>query len=144
MKGVRPVPGHLLSFRPSYDMMSIVVHISCRCSEIVYINRIENFMFVSNRYFNNLILDFNNFIPSFRVHLKHCSSYHNSSSDLEFYKNVPKLETMGAKNVKKKQSEGNTLLCYEYLFYLNTQVQMIKSFNSLLIQTFPVSALGTS
>jgi len=35
-------------------------------------------------------------------------------------------------------------LRYEYLFYLNTQVQMLKSFDSLLIQKFTVSAQGTS
>ena len=50
----------------------------------------------------------------FRGHLKHCSSDHNTSRDLEFDKNVPRLVTMGAINLKKKQSEGNTLLCYEY------------------------------
>ena len=67
------------------------------------------------------------------MHTKHCSSDHNTSRDLEFDKNVPRLETTGATNLKKKQSEGNTLLCYEYLFYINTQVQVLKSFNSLLI-----------
>ena len=78
------------------------------------------------------------------MHLKHCSSDHNSSRDLEFDKNVPRLVTTGAINLKKKQSEGNTILCYEYLFYINTQVQMLKSVNSLLIQKFTVSAQGTS
>ena len=97
-------------------------------------------MFVSNRYLNNKVY----FIHWFRVHLKHCSSDHNTSRDLEFDKNVPRLVTTGAINLKKKQSEGNTLLCYEYLFYINTQVQMLKSFNSLLIQKFSVSAQGTS
>ena len=97
-------------------------------------------MFVSNRYFNNKVY----FIPWFRVHLKHCSSDHNTSRDLEFDKNVPRLVTTGAINLKKKQSEGNTLLCYEYLFYINTQVQMLKSFNSLLIQKFSVTAQGSS
>ena len=97
-------------------------------------------MFISNRYFNNKVY----FIPWFRVHLKHCSSDHNTSRDLEFDKNVPRLVTTGAINLKKKQSEGNTLLCYEYLFYINTQVQMLKSFNSFLIQKFSVSAQGTS
>ena len=63
---------------------------------------------------------------------------------LEFDKNVPRLVTTGAINLKKKQSEGNTLLRYEYLFYPNTQFQMLKSFNSLLIQKFTVSAGGTS
>ena len=53
---------------------------------------------------------------------------------LEFDKNVPRLATTGAMNLKKKQSEGNTLLRYEYLFYVNTQVQKLKSFDSLLIQ----------
>ena len=77
------------------------------------------------------------------MHLKHRSSDHNTSRDLEFDKNVPRLVTTGAINLKKKQSEGNTLLCYEYLFY-NTQVQMLKSFNSLLIQKFTVSAQETS
>ena len=47
--------------------------------------------------------------PRFRVHLKHCSSDHNTSRDLEFDKNVPRLVTTGAINLKKKQSEGNTL-----------------------------------
>ena len=70
-------------------------------------------MFVSNRYFNNKVY----FIPWFRVHLKHCSSDHNTSRDLEFDKNVPGLVTTGAINLKKKQSEGSTLLCYEYLLY---------------------------
>ena len=98
-------------------------------------------MFVSNRYFNNKVY----FIPWFRVHLKHCSSDHNTSRDLEFDKNVPRLVTTGAINLKKMQSEGNTLLYYdEYLFYINTEVQMLKSFNSLLIQKFSVSAQGTS
>ena len=63
---------------------------------------------------------------------------------LEFDKNVPRLVTTGAMNLKKKESEGNTLLRYEYLFYPNTQFQMLKSFNSLLIQKFTVSAQGTS
>ena len=83
-------------------------------------------------------------IPWFRMHLKHYPSDHNTSRDFEFVKNVPRLVTTGAINLKKKQSEGNTLLCYEYLFYINTQVQMLKSFNSLLIQKFTVSAQGTS
>ena len=96
-------------------------------------------MFVSNRYFNNKAY----FIPWFRVHWKHCSSDHNTNRDREFDKNVPGLVTIGATNLKKKQSEGTTLLCYEYLFYRNTQVQMLKSFNSLLIQNFTVSAQGT-
>ena len=85
-------------------------------------------IFVSNRHFNNK----GYFIPWFRVHLKHCSSDHNNIRDLEFDKNVPRLVTTGAINLKKKQFEGNTLLCYEYLFYINTQVQMLKSFTSLL------------
>ena len=97
-------------------------------------------MFVSNRHFNNK----GYFIPWFRVPLKHCSSDQNNSRDLEFDKNVPRLVTTGAINFKKKQSEGNTLLCYEYLFYINTQVQMLKSFTSLLIQKFTVSAKKTS
>ena len=97
-------------------------------------------MFVSNRYFNNKFY----FIPWFRVHLKHCSSDHNTSRDLEFDKNVPRLVTTGAINLKKKQSEGNTLLCYEHLFLYKYQVQMLKSFSSLLIQKFSVSAQGTS
>ena len=63
---------------------------------------------------------------------------------LEFDKNVPRLVITGAMNLKKKQSKGNTLLRYEYLFYLNTQVQVLKSFDSLLIQTFTVSTHGTS
>ena len=78
------------------------------------------------------------------MYLKHCSSDHNTSRDLEFEKNVPRLVTTGAINLKKKQSEGDTLSCYEYFFYINTQVQMLKSFNSLLIQKFNVSAQGTS
>ena len=78
------------------------------------------------------------------MHLKHCSSDHNTSCDLEFDKNVPRLVTKGAINLKKKQSEWNTILCYEYLFYRNTQVQMLKSFNTLLKQKFSVSAQGTS
>ena len=77
------------------------------------------------------------------MHLKHCSSDHKTSRDLEFDKNVPRLVTTGAINLKKKQSEGNTLLCYEYLFYINSQVQMLKFFNSLPIQKFTVSAHGT-
>ena len=55
-------------------------------------------MFVSNRYFKNEVY----FIPWFRVHLKHCSSDHNTSRDLEFDKNVPRLITTGATNLKKK------------------------------------------
>ena len=78
------------------------------------------------------------------MHLKHCSSDHNTSRDLEFDKNVPRLVTTGAINLKKKQSEGNTLLCYEHLFLYKYQVQMLKSFSSLLIQKFSVSAQGTS
>ena len=97
-------------------------------------------MFVSNNFFNNKVY----FIPWFRVHLKHCSSDHNTSRDFEFDKNVPRLASTGAINLKKTQSVGNTLLCYEYIFYINTQAQMLKPFNGLLIQTFPVSAQGTS
>ena len=97
-------------------------------------------MFVSNRYIDNKVY----FIPWFRVHLKHCSPDHNTSCNLEFDKNVPRLVTTGAINLEKKQSEWNTLLCYEYLLYINTQVQMLKSFNSLLIQKFLVSAQVTS
>ena len=78
------------------------------------------------------------------MHLKQCSSDHNSSRDLELDKNLPRLVNTGATNLKKKQSEGSTLLCYEYLFYINTQVQMLKSFNSLLIQKISVSAQGNS
>ena len=51
----------------------------------------------------------------------------------EFDKNVPRLVTTGAINLKKKQSEGNTLLRYEYLFYPNTQFQMLKSFLNFCI-----------
>ena len=99
-------------------------------------------------YFNNTVY----FIPWFRLHLKHCSSDHNTNCDLEFDKNVPRLVTTGAVNLKKKQSEGNTVVCYEYPFYINTkrkcgdstQVQMLKGFNRLLIQKFTVSAQGTS
>ena len=76
------------------------------------------------------------FVPA---DLKRCSSDNNTSRDLQFYKNVPRLVTTGAIHLKKKQSEGNTLLCYEYLFYINTQVQMLKSFNSLLLQKLTVS-----
>ena len=97
-------------------------------------------MFVLNRYFNNKVY----FSPWFRVHLKHCSSDPNASCDLEFDKNVLRLITTGAINLKKKQSEWNTLLCYEYLFYINNQVQVLKSFNSLLIQKFSMSPQGTS
>ena len=76
------------------------------------------------------------------MHLKHCSSDHNTSRDLEFDKNVPRLVTTGAINLKKKQPEGNTLLCFEYLFYINTQVQMLKSFNGLVIQKFKCVSTG--
>lgn len=62
-------------------------------------------MFVSNRYFTHKVY----FIPWFRVHLKHSYSDHNTSRDLEFDKNVPRLVTTGAINLKKKQSEGNTV-----------------------------------
>ena len=63
----------------------------------------------------------------------YCRSVHflHTSRDLEFDENVRRLVTTVAINLKRKQSE---LLCYEYLFYINTQVQMLKSFNSLLIQ----------
>ena len=64
-----------------------------------------------------------------------------TSRDLEFDENVPRLVTTVAINLMKKQSE---LLCYEYLFYINTQAQMLKCFNSLLIQKFTVSAQGTA
>ena len=72
------------------------------------------------------------------------SSDHNTSRDLEFDKNVPRLVTRGAINLTEKQYEGNTLLFFEYLFYINNQVQMLKPFNTLLIQKFTVSAQGTS
>ena len=74
------------------------------------------------------------------MHLKHCSSDHNTSCDLEFDKNVLRLVTTGAINLKKKQPEGNTLLRFEYLFYTNTQVEMLESLNRFLIQKFSVSA----
>ena len=77
------------------------------------------------------------------MHLKHCSSDHNTSRDLEFDKNVPRLVTTGAINLKKKQSEGNTLLCYESLPLLY-KYPMLKSFNSLLVQEFTVSVQGTT
>ena len=64
-----------------------------------------------------------------------------TSRDLEFDENVPRLVTTVAINLMKKQSK---LLCYEYLFYINTQAQMLKCFNSLLIQKFTVSAQGTA
>ena len=38
----------------------------------------------------------------FTINLKHCSSDHNTSRDLEFDKNVPRLVTTGAINLKKK------------------------------------------
>ena len=43
------------------------------------------------------------------MHLKHSYSDHNTSRDLEFDKNVKRLVTTGAINLKKKQSEGNTV-----------------------------------
>ena len=42
------------------------------------------------------------------------------------------LETTGAINVQVKASEEDTILCFESLF--NSLVQMITSFNSLLIK----------
>ena len=93
-------------------------------------------MFVSNRYFNNKVY----FIPWFRVHLKHCSQ----RSQHQPWSWIWQKCTRIGNHYTKKQSEGNTLLCYEYLFYINTQVQMLKSFNSLLIQKFSVTAQGTS
>ena len=42
------------------------------------------------------------------------------------------LETTGAINVQVKASEEDTILCFESLF--NSLVQMLTSFNSLLIK----------
>ena len=64
------------------------------------------------------------------------SLFFRSQHVLQSDKNVPRLVTTGAINLKKKQSEWNTILCYEYPFYINTQVQMLKSFNSFLIQKY--------
>ena len=75
----------------------------------------------------------------FRVHLKLCSSNHNTSMILKFRKHVSRLVTTGATNVKKNPSEGDTSLCKESPF---TQVQMLKSSNSLLIK-FNVSTQET-
>ena len=70
--------------------------------------------------------------PRFRVHLKHFFFLSpNASCDLNLTKNVRRLETTNAINVQIKASEKGTILCYEFLF--NTQVQMVISFNSLLI-----------
>ena len=97
-------------------------------------------MFVSNRYFNNKVY----FIPWFRVHLKHCSSDHNASCDLELDKNVPRLVTTGGHKFKEKAIWVEHIVMLWISFFINTQVQMLKSFNSVLIQKFSVSAQGTS
>ena len=66
--------------------------------------------------------------PRFRGHLKH---FLFKSHDLNLTKNVLRLETTGTINVQIFASEEDTILCYESPF--STQVQMLKSFNSLLI-----------
>lgn len=81
-----------------------------------------NFIFACLYQIDILIIKFTSFLDLECTLTKHCSSDHNTSCDLEFDKNVPRLVTTGAINLKKKQSEGNTLLCYEYLFYINTQM----------------------
>ena len=70
--------------------------------------------------------------PRFRVHLKHSFfKSRNTSRDLNLTKSVLRLETAGAINVQINSSAVDTILCYEYL--VNTQVQMLKSFHSLLM-----------
>jgi len=72
--------------------------------------------------------------------LKHCSSNHNTSMILKFRKRVSRLVTTGAINVKEKPSEGGHIIVQRIPL---TQVQMLKSFNSLLIK-FNVSTQETS
>ena len=60
---------------------------------------------------------------------------------LKFRKHVSRLVTTDAINVKKKPSEGDTLLCKESL--LPKSRSMPKSFNSLVIK-FNVSTQETS
>ena len=74
------------------------------------------------------------------MHLKRVFLSRNASRDLNLTKNVRRLETTGAINVKIKASEEDTIVCYKSLF--STQVQMLKSFNSLLIDKAQCVSLG--
>ena len=75
----------------------------------------------------------------FRVHFKTLLFNHNSSVILNFRKRVTRLLTTGAINVKKRPSEGGHIIGKRIPL---TQVQILKSFNSLLIK-FNVSTQET-
>ena len=75
------------------------------------------------------------------MHLKHCSSSHNTSRDLEVQKTCIKIGYHRCYKYKEKPSEGDTSLCKESL--LPKSRSMLNSFNSLLIK-FNVSTQETS
>ena len=67
----------------------------------------------------------------FRVHLKHRSSNHNTSRDLEVQKTCIKIGNHRCYKCKEKAIWGGQIIV---LWIPLTQVQMLKSFNSLLIK----------
>ena len=76
----------------------------------------------------------------FRVHWKHCSSNYNTSRDLEVQKTCIKIGNHKCYKCKEKAIwRGNIIVQRIPL----TQVQMLKSFNSMLIK-FNVSTQETS
>ena len=76
----------------------------------------------------------------FRVHWKHCSSNHNTSRDLEVQKTCIKIGNLRCYKCNEKAIWGGQIIV---LWIPLTQVQMLKSFNSLLIK-FNVSTQETS
>ena len=76
----------------------------------------------------------------FRVHWKHCSSNHNTSRDLEVQKTCIKIGNHRCYKCKEKAIWGENIIVQRIPL---TQVQMLKSFNSLLIK-FNVSTQETS
>ena len=77
------------------------------------------------------------------MHLKHCSSDNKTSCDLEFDKKCTKIGNHRCYKFKERSNLSGTH-CAMSTSYINNQVQMLKSFNILLIQKFSVSAQVTS
>ena len=76
----------------------------------------------------------------FRVHWTHWSSNHNTSRDLEVQKTCIKIGNHRCYKCKEKAIWGENIIVQRIPL---TQVQMLKSFNSLLIK-FDVSTQETS
>ena len=76
----------------------------------------------------------------FRVHWKHCSSNRNTSRDLEVQKTGIKIGNLRCYKCNEKAIWGGQIIV---LWIPLTQVQMLKSFNSLLIK-FNASTQETS